>query len=65
MNKKVLYVVIIIIVAVALTFWWWSTRQASREVPSDASDINQSLEELNISSLDGEFDQVDQDLNNL
>jgi len=65
MNKKLYTVIIIIIVAAALVFWWWSVRQISVEAPSDTSDINQDLEDLDVNSLDKEFEQVDQDLNNL
>lgn len=59
MNKK--SIIIIVIIAAVLAFWWWSRQ--TLETPSDANDIEKSLEGISPNDLDKEFQQIDKELN--
>jgi len=66
MNKKLTFIIIVIVLVAGLLYWWWSSGWLSRRAPlNNTGDIERELNGLDVNNLDGEFKQIDQELNTL
>ncbi|MEX2436619.1 MAG: hypothetical protein WD471_00470 [Candidatus Paceibacterota bacterium] len=74
MSKKAIWVIILIILIVLVVWLWRSGVEApvegdptatSTEESIDENDVEEQLEGINVEDVEGEFDGIDEDLENL
>ena len=77
MNKKTLWTIIIIVV-IATGYWLWNAKWGSESLPESAlpevpevsqedttTAIQQNLEQIDLGDIEGQFQNIDANLNNL
>ena len=77
MNKKTLWTIIIIVI-IAAGYWLWNAKWGSESLPESAlpevpevsqedttTAIQQNLEQIDLGDIEGQFQNIDANLNNL